>query len=57
MTRSVASGPAILNSSFGKLLVAAGGVSRNVGNDQYFPNEQIQLYKLVEALTAKAKAR
>ena len=39
----------VLFSPDGKLLVAGGGVARNVGNDQYFPNEQIRLYKLAEA--------
>lgn len=46
----------VLFSPDGKLLVAGGGVARNVRNIQYFPNEQIRLYKLVEAPLEKVKA-
>ena len=40
----------------GTVSVTPGGVARNVRNIQYFPNEQIRLYKLAEApVAAKAK--
>ena len=45
----------VLFSPDGKLLVAGGGVARNVRNIQDFPNEQIRLYKLAESPAAKVK--